>query len=320
MAEQMEAVVFRRPGGPEVLHVERVERPEPRYGEVLVRVRAASVNPADDKARGSPVLGRVLRGMGRGAVVPGLDFAGVVELTGPGATRFLRGAEVYGVMGVTALGSYAEYVRVKERQVAHKPENLSFEEAAAVPVVGLTALQLLRDKAEVRAGERVLVNGASGGVGTMAVQIARAYGCHVTGVCSGKNRELVLSLGAERVVDYEREDVRQSGPFDVVLDAVAKLPGALVRALLAPNGRYVSTLPSAAALAWMVAGPLKKQHARILRMRPNGADLEELRRMLEEGQVKPILERVLPFTDATRAHQLVHEGHTRGKVVLARMH
>jgi NADPH:quinone reductase-like Zn-dependent oxidoreductase len=320
MAEQMEAVVFRRPGGPEVLHVERLERPEPQVGEVLVRVHAASVNPADDKARGSPVLGRVLRGLGRGAVVPGLDFAGVVVGTGPGATRFLRGDEVYGVLGVTALGSYAEYVRVKERQVARKPDNLSFEEAAAVPVVGLTALHLLRDKAGVHAGERVLVNGASGGVGTMAVQLARAFGCHVTGVCGTSNLELVRSLGAERVVDYREEDVRQAGQFDVVLDAVAKMPLETVRAVLAPNGRFVSTLPSPAAFVQMVTGPLRKQHAHIYRLSPSGTDLEELRRMIEEGRVRPVIERVLPFTEAARAHQHVHEGHARGKVVLAMVH
>lgn len=321
MAEQMEAVVFRRAGGPEVLQLARLARPRPRIGEVLVRVHAASVNPADDKLRASRLAGVVLRRL-HGEAIPGLDFAGTVEEVGSGATRFRVGDEVYGALRPPHSGSYAEYIRVPETWVARKPTTLSFEEAASLPVVGLTALQLLRDKARVRNGDRVLVNGASGGVGTMAVQIARVYGCHVTAVCSTRHLELVRSLGAERVVDYTREVVAQAGEFDVVVDAVSKLSLDTARQLLAPHGRYVATVPRRDTLFSKVTGPLRSQHqtTRFVAVHPNAGDLRLLRRWVEEGLLRPVVDHVVPLERVADAHREVHAGHSEGKVVLALLH
>ncbi|MCI0569651.1 MAG: NAD(P)-dependent alcohol dehydrogenase [Myxococcaceae bacterium] len=321
MAELMDAVVFRRAGGPEVLKLARLARPRPHIGEILVQVHAASVNPADDKMRASRVAGAVLRRL-HGQAIPGMDFAGTVVALGRGTSRFDVGDPVYGALRPPHSGSYAGYIRVPETWAAPMPNNLTFEEAASLPVVGLTALQLLRDKARVQAGERVLVNGASGGVGTMAVQIARIYGCHVTGVCSTRHMETVYSLGAERVVDYTREVVAHAGHFDVVVDTVSKLSLDTVRQLLAPYGRYVATLPRRDTLLYKVTGRLSAQHqaTRFVAVRPDARDLNLLRRWVEEGRLRPVVEHVVPLARAADAHREVHAGHSEGKVVLAVLH
>src|SRR5215470_2882178 len=235
----MKAIVYRCYGPPQVLKLEEIARPSPKANEVLVRVHAASVNPLDwHYMRGTPYIARMDAGLGAPQNIRfGVDFAGVVEAVGPGVTRFKPGDEVFG----GRRGAFAEYLTVSEqRALAAKPANMSFAQAAAVPIAGLTALQGLRDKAHVARGQKVLINGASGGVGTFAVQIARSYGAEVTGVCSTRNVDLVRSLGADHVIDYTKEDFTKGDQkYDVIIDNVANRTLSENRRVLTPNGRYV---------------------------------------------------------------------------------
>ncbi|HEV8608476.1 MAG TPA: NAD(P)-dependent alcohol dehydrogenase, partial [Thermoanaerobaculia bacterium] len=219
----MKAIVYRRYGSPDVLQLEDLDKPSPEDGEVLIRVRAASVNPVDRHLmRGQPYVVRFAMGLTKSKVKrPGIDVSGLVEATGRNVTRFRPGDEVFG----SCRGSFAEYVCAPESALVTKPGNVTFEQAAAVPVAGYTALQGLRNKGQIRAGQKVLINGASGGVGTFAVQIAKSFGTDVTGVCSPRNVEMVRSIGADQVIDYTREDFTRSGRlYDVVLDNAGNHP------------------------------------------------------------------------------------------------
>jgi NADPH:quinone reductase-like Zn-dependent oxidoreductase len=234
----MKAIVYRRYGTPEVLEEQEVPTPRAGEGQVLVRVRAAAVNPYDwHHLTGTPYFMRLMAGL-RTPKQPilGVDFAGEVEAVGPGVTRLHVGDEVYGMR----MGAFAEYMAVGEDLVETKPANITFEQASAVPLAALTALQALRDKGRVQAGQRVLVIGASGGIGTFAVQLARWFGAEVTGVCSGRNAELVWSLGADRVIDNTREDFVHSGQtYDLIVDVVGTRSVADRRRVLAPSGTLV---------------------------------------------------------------------------------
>ncbi len=313
--EQMQAVVFRSTGGPEVLHVETVKRPSPRAGEVLVRVHAAGVNPVDDAVRSSQALGAILWAIRR-PMIPGLDFAGTVAEVGRGVADFREGDAVFGAVSTRLNGTYAEFVRVRENQLARKPERLSFREAAGVPVVGLTALQMIRDKAKIVPGDRVFINGASGGVGSFALQLARVYGAHVTAECGPDHVQLLRDLGAEVVLDYTRDDVRHAGRFDVIIDAVSKLPPDLIPDLLEPRGRYVSTLPRRELLQRTAFQPFGGQKFMMVRFRPRRADLEALSRLLDDGRLRVIIDQVAPLEAAPEVHRKLHQGHTGGKRVL----
>ena len=236
---RMKALVFRQYGGPEVLRIEEVEKPSPKADELLIRVYAASLNPLDwHRMRGLPYPVRLLdSGIGRPRFTRlGVDFAGSVEAVGPQVRRFRVGDEVFG----TADGAVATYVTSTEVGIALRPANSTFEQAAAVPIAALTALQGLRDKGHLKAGQKVLINGASGGVGTFAVQIAKSMGAEVTGVCSTRNQELVRQIGADHVVDYTREDVtRVHERFDLVLDIIGSYPLLSYRRVLNPHGTLV---------------------------------------------------------------------------------
>ncbi len=316
MAEQMRAVVFREAGGPEVLHVEEVKRPRPHEGEVLVRVHAAGVNPVDDSVRGSPAVGAFLRAIRR-PMIPGLDFAGTIVEVGRGVSDFKEGDPVFGAVSNRLQGTYAEYVRVSTDKLARMPQRLNFREAAGVPVVGLTALQMIRDKARIVPGERVLVNGASGGVGSFALQIAKVYGATVTAECGPDHLQLVKDLGADAVLDYTRDDVRQAGKFDVIIDAVSKLPTDVVPQLLEPRGRYVSTLPRKELLLRTATRPFSEQKFSVVRFRPRRGDLEALARLLDDGRIRSVIEQVAPLEEAPQVHRALHQGHTAGKRILA---
>jgi len=320
----MRAIVRCDYGGPGVVQLQELEKPTPGPDEVLVRVRAASVNPLDwHFMEGTPYFARLGMGLRKPKSIRlGVDFAGTVEAVGANVKKLRPGDEVFG--GRT--GAFAEYVAVREdRAVAPKPTNLTFEEAAAVPIAAVTALQALRDQGKVQPGQKVLINGASGGVGTFAVQIARALGADVTGVCSTRNVALVRSLGADRVIDYTREDFTTTGQrWDVILDNVGNHSLRECRRALAPNGRYVMVGgqpgqwidPLPRALGALVLSRFVSQDLRMFLAELNGRDLAVLGELMQAGKVKPVIDRRYPLGEASAALRYVEAGHARGKVVL----
>jgi NADPH:quinone reductase-like Zn-dependent oxidoreductase len=320
----MQAIVHDRFGPPDVLELRDIDEPRVGDGDVLVRVRAASVNPADWYAMtGTPWVARPTMGLRKPkANRPGLDLAGVVGAVGGDVTRFRPGDEVFG----TGVGTLAERVTVAEDALVAKPANLSFEQAAAVPVAALTALQGLRDKGRVQPGHQVLINGASGGVGTFAVQLAKALGAEVTAVCSTRNVDTVRSLGADRVVDYTREDFTRGGRrHDLLLDIAGSRPWSACRRVLAPRANLVLV---GAPKGSRLLGPLDhiaKVHLASLRAgqkvvffisRSTPDDLETLRELLEAGTLTPVVERTYPLRDAAHAFRYLGQGHARGKLVV----
>ena len=327
-APAMQAIVRDRYGPPDVLELREVPRPVPAADEVLVRIRAASVNAYDwHLLRGEPSIVRMMTGFGKPKTpATGADLAGVVEAVGSAVTRLRVGDEVYG----HGDGSFAEYVATKEAHVALKPASLSFEEAAAVPMAGTSALQALRDKGQVQPGQKVLINGASGGVGTFAVQIARALGAEVTGVCSGRNAELVRSLGASHVVDYTKENFTRSGvTYDVILDIADTHSISDYRRALTPTGTLVSLGAAGgpgqqAGTAAIMFGTTKalvlsafiRQNLRLYVAKSSAADLDVLREMIEGGKVRVVIDRRFALAEVPDAIRYVETGHARGKVVV----
>jgi NADPH:quinone reductase-like Zn-dependent oxidoreductase len=325
----MKAIVMRGYGPPgEVLALQEVDTPAVAAGEVLVRVEAASANPADwHLVRGEPYVARLQLGLRAPKTrVLGCDMAGVVESTGPGVSGIEPGQEVFGCTFMRGFGAFAESVRVPHDLLVTKPAGLSFAEAAAAPLAGLTALQGLRDHGGVEAGQRLLVIGASGGVGTFAVQIGKHFGAEVTGVCSTRNVTLVRSLGADDVVDYTKEDVGGGGePYDVVLQAAATLSPWASRRLLTPAGRLVQISGDSSgrwlgAVTRLISGrllsPFMSQSVANFTVAPNRADLDHLRDLLESGAVRPVIDRSYPLAEVPAALEYLEAGHTPGKVVI----
>jgi len=311
----MEAVGFRRYGPAEVLEPLEVERPALGPDTVLIRVAAAGVNPADTLLRS----GR-LRFATRSKLpfVPGADVAGVVESAGSAVTRFRPGEAVYAMLPSTAGGGYAEYAAVAEGAVAPAPSNLTLVEAAAVPLAALTALQALRDRADLGEGDHVLINGASGGVGTFALQIAKVFGARVTAVSSGRNAELVRSLGADEVIDYTRQDVTGGdASYDVVFDAVNVLPGRKARRLLRKNGVFVTVNPLIGTLTpgWLARFRGGRRTESVF-VQPGGADLETIGAWISAGKVRPVVDGSYPLSEAAAAHLYSESKRVRGKLVL----
>jgi NADPH:quinone reductase-like Zn-dependent oxidoreductase len=320
----MKAIVYCDYGSPDVLKFEDVEKPVPGDDQVLIRVRAASVNPLDwHRMRGTPYIGRTEMGLRKPKVTRlGVDFAGTVESVGRNVTQFKPGDEVFG--GRT--GAFAEYVSVREdRAVVLKPPNLTFEQAAAVPVAALTALQGLRDKGKLQPGQKVLINGASGGVGTFAVQIAKSFGADVTGVCSTRNVDMVRSIGADRVIDYTREDFTKGGQrYDLILDNVGNHSLLDCRRALNPKGKYV--MIGGPAGRWI--DPLPRAFNAFLLSRfvtqdmgmflaaLNKQDLTILRDLMQAGKVTPVIDRRYRLSEVPAAIRYLEEGHARGKVLI----
>ncbi len=323
-AETMRAVVHRCYGGPEVLSIEDVPKPVPTGNEVLVRVHTAAVNPLDwHTMRGSPYFMRL--GSGFGAPTDstfGVDFAGTVDAVGPDVTRFSVGDAVFGGRS----GAFAEYVLVPEdRAIAHKPENVSFEQAASLPIAAITALQSLRDKGGLQPGERVLINGASGGVGTYAVQIAKSWGAEVHGVCSTRNVEMVTALGADRVFDYTQENYTESGErYDLIVDLVGNHPLSANRGVLADDGTLVIVGggkgdwigPMLRPLQALVQSPFVDHEMITLLAVLTGEDLTTLAGLLESGEVTSRVDRRFSLDEVRDAITYSETGRARGKIIL----
>jgi NADPH:quinone reductase-like Zn-dependent oxidoreductase len=319
----MKAIVGERYGPPEVLELREVDRPRIEGDQVLVRVRASSVNPAEWYRVHGPFFMRPAEGVRRPKrAALGTDVAGQVDAVGKEASEFRPGDEVFG----SGLGAWAEYAVARESHLVCKPANVSFEEVAALPIAALTALQALRDHARVQPGQKVLVNGASGGVGSYAVQLAKWFGADVTAVCSTRNVELVQSLGADRVVDYTREDFTQLGDrHDAVLDIAGSRSFRELRRVLAPNARVVAV---GAPMSVRGLGPLK--HIIGTRLTALGRsqkvinfvskitkdDLEAMRELLETGRVKSVIDRRYELREVPEALRYLGTTHARGKVVI----
>ena len=325
--QSMKAIVYRCYGSPDVVKLEEVAKPTPADNQVLIKVHAASVNPLDwHYMRGKPLIMRPMVGLGTPEDIRlGVDFSGTVEAVGKNVQRFKPGDEVFG----GADGAFAEYVTAREGgSLALKPANMTYEQAAAVPIAAITALQALRDKGKVQAGQKVLINGASGGVGTFAVQIAKSYGADVTGVCSGRNTELVQSLGADHVIDYTKEDFTKGAErYDVVIDNVANHSLSECRSILTPNGIYVMIGGGGASeqgFLGAMGNVLKaglysrfvKQKMGFMMAQPSTADLTLLAGLVESGKLKTVIDRTYKLDQLPEAVRYVEEGHARGKVVI----
>jgi len=338
----MKAVVYYTPGSPDVLQCEEVDKPSPRDNEVLIKVLAAAVNPLDSaELRGMPYLVRLLLGLNAPTAThparPGVDLAGQVEAVGKAAARFKPGDEVFGLcisnpqasgvkVWVHDQGAFAEYVCAPEAALSIKPSNVTFEQAAAIPVAAITALQGLRDKGHIRPRQNVVINGASGGVGSCAVQIAKSFGATVTGVCSTRNVDMVRSCGADHVVDYSQQDFTSSaGRYDLIFDCVGNHPLTAYERVLKPNGICVmagemtgrSPLGIMARLMTALILSFTTSHKfTTFLAKPKQDDLNLLRDLMETGKLKPIIDRSYELSEVPEAIRYLETKHARGKVVI----
>jgi len=325
ITESMQAIVYRCYGSPDVLELETIAKPTPADNEVLVKVKAAAVNPLDwHYMRGSPYIMRLI---GTGLGTPkdtrlGVDFAGTIEAVGKNVNRFKPGDEVFG--GKT--GAFAEYVTLADdRALALKPANMSFDEAASVPIAAITALQALRDKGQLKPGQKVLINGASGGVGTFAVQIAKSFGAEVTGVCSARNAEMVRSIGADYVIDYKQENYTENGQhYDLIIDMIGNHTLSDNRQVMAPEGIFVIIGGGKGNWLGPLMGPIKAsvyspfvgQEFSLLIAQMRKEDLETLADLMEAGEITPVIDRRYTLSEVPAAIRYSEEGHARGKIVI----
>lgn len=327
----MKAAVYARYGSPDVVEIAEAEKPVPKEDEVLIKVRAASVNPADwHFLRGKPYPLRIATGLRKPKNTRlGVDVAGVVEAVGKNVKQFKPGDEVFGA----GRGAFAEHVCASESKLALKPENVTSEQAASVPIAGLTALQGLRrgglsDKGRTSSTQKVLINGSAGGVGTFAVQIAKAFGAEVTGVCSTKNVDMVRSVGADRVVDYTKEDFTKSGErYDLILDCVANHSLSAFRHVLNPKGNYIMVGAADGGGWWMIGLLVRLLKAMVLsgfgsqKLVVIGAkiykhDLTTLGDLMKTGKITPVIDRRDSLRELPEAIRYLEQGHARGKVVI----
>ena len=325
----MKAIVYQNFGSFDILRCEEIDKPTPGDNEVLIKVRAASVNPLDWKLlKGGPFIVRLLLGLGKPKIKrPGVDVAGQVEAVGRNVTQVKVADEVFG----TCRGAFAEYATSQsvpgmKSVLVRKPANVTFEQAASAPVAGLTALQGLRDKGRIQHGQRVLINGAAGGVGTFAVQLARSFGANVTGVCSTRNADTVRSIGADRVIDYTKENFTKSGQrYDLVLDCVGNHSLSACRRVLNPRGILVmvgapNDIPVTSLLARLISAFLLSmvgsRKMRFFIAKVNQKDLTILGEFMGTGEVTPVIDRRYRFSEVREAFRYAAEGHTRGKLII----
>jgi len=320
----MKAAVYTRYGPPDVVQVTDVEKPVPKDNEVLIKVRAASLNPLDwHFMRGTPYAVRIIAGL-RKPKFPGLgvDVAGQVEALGAKVSQFKLGDQVFG----SCKGAFAEYVCASESVLVTKPANVTFEQAASVPVAAYTALQGLRDKGRIQAGQKVLVNGAAGGVGTFAVQIAKSFGADVTGVCSTRNLEMVRSIGADRAIDYTQEDFTKSAQrYDIFFDCVGNHSLSATMRVLSPEGIYVGAGgttdnwmigPLARAISSLVLSLFGSQKFLMILAKPSKQDLTFMREQMESGKITPVIDRLYNLNEVPEAIRYLETGRARGKVII----
>ncbi|MDH5603323.1 MAG: NAD(P)-dependent alcohol dehydrogenase [Cyclobacteriaceae bacterium] len=320
----MKAITYQQYGGPEVLQLTSLEKPTPGEKEVLVKVHAASLNALDWRMmRASPFFLRLMQGLWKpknGRL--GADMAGTIEAVGPGVTKYTMGDEVFGDILPAGGGAFSEYVRVDEEAVVPKPGNITFEDAASLPVAGLTALQGLRDLGKIRSGQKVLINGASGGVGSFAVQLAKLYDTEVTAICSTGKADMVRSLGADHVIDYTREDfARNEKQYDLIFAANGDRPVSVYKKSLTPEGRYICAGGSMRQLfqamllgPWVTIGTRKKTG--VVSARMNREDLLYLGGLVASGKLEPMIDRQYKLEEAREAIRYLDEGHVLGKVIL----
>jgi NADPH:quinone reductase-like Zn-dependent oxidoreductase len=320
----MKAIVYHNDGSPDGLKLEEIERPTPGDDEVLIKVRAASVNPLDSGLLRHPFMRRVVSALRKSKINrPGRDVAGQVEAVGSNVTQFKPGDAVFGCCG----GAFAEYACASQSTLAIKPESVSFEQAAAVPIAGLTALQGLRDKGNIQPGQKVLINGAAGGVGTFAVQIAKSFGAEVTGVCSTRNLEMVRSIGADTLIDYTREDFTKSEEhYDLIFDLVSNHSFSALRSVLKPKGMYIAAgiLGLGGSMIALLNHRIKEfvlsrfvsQKFVTLMAKVSRDDLVIMGELIEAGKVTPVIDRCYSLNEAPEAIRYLEQGHARGKVVI----
>ncbi len=327
MEEVMKAIICTQYGSADVLRQIEVEKPIPKKDEVLVKICASSINSADWRImRGSPLLVRLQEGPfhPKRNKIRGMDIAGVVESVGENVVAFAVGDEVYGCMGDSGGGGYAEYTCAKESALAPIPEGVTMERAASIPMAAVTALQGLRDVGGIKAGQQVLVNGASGGVGTFAVQLAKSFGAEVTGVCSKQNAEMVRSLGANHIIDYAKENYTKNGrQYDLILDIVANHSLVDCRRALKPNGTCAVVGFSSLGMVMkiMLFGRRAsknegKKIAQVLANNTKGQDLVFLNRLLKTGDVKPVIDGCYSWGEIKKAFEYFEKEHAKGKVVI----
>lgn len=312
----MKAIAINQYGDASVLQYLDLASPQIKPDQVLVKVYASSVNPVDWKIRSGHL--QLLTGYNFPLVL-GFDVAGEVVQVGSSVTRFQVGDAIYAYLNSIPGGAYAEYVAISEQVICLKPSTLTYEQAAAVPLAALTALQALRNQGQISPGHQVLINGASGGVGSFAVQIAKAFSTEVTAVCSSKNVDLVKSLGADNVIDYTTFDFTQDAKqYDIVLDAVGTSSFSQCQAILKPQGIYISTLPNPdnliqSVLTWVIPG----KKAKLILAMSNSQDLAYLKELIEAGQLRPIIERIYPLSELAAAHTHSEQGRVVGKLVIS---
>jgi NADPH:quinone reductase-like Zn-dependent oxidoreductase len=320
----MKAIVYTKYGSPDVLHLEEAAKPVPKDNEVLVKVTSAAITVGDlIFVKGDPFLARLGSGLfGPKHKIPGKEMAGRVEAVGVNVSQFKPGDEVFGNLYVCGLGAFGEYVCATEAAIAQKPANISFDEAAAAAESAVVALQGLRDHGKIKPGQKVLINGASGGVGSFAVQIAKSFGAEVTAVCSTRNLAMARSIGADHVIDYTLEDFTQNGQrYDLILAANGYHPISDYQRALKPNGIYVMT---GGAMAQMTQAMFQgrwismtgSQKMGNMNLKPNQKDLIIMKELLEAGKVKPVIDRCYPLSEVPAALRYLEEGHAQGKVVI----
>ena len=316
----MKAIINKKYGSPDIMELREIVRPEPKSNEILVRVLAASVNKADwHILKGKPFLVRLMSGLTKPKYhVLGADIAGVVERVGAKVTQFKPGDEVFGDLSGSGFGGFAEYVITREKFLAKKPSGFTYEQAAALPMAAMTALQGLRDKCRISPGDEVLINGASGGVGGFAIQIAKAFGANVTAVCSSQKATLAFEQGADSVIDYNKKDFTREGkPYDLILDIVGNHPIRSIDPVLKKGGSYVSCTFSPGAI---FIGPWMSARGKIvtnLLASANQADLQFISKLAEEGKLDPVIQCTFTLDDVPDALKMMGGGSLFGKLVIS---
>ena len=313
----MRAIVYTKYGPPDVLELKEVEKPTIKDNEVLIKVYATTVSSVDWRFRsGKKIIGRMMSGLIKPKRnILGVELAGEIESVGKDVKLFKKGDQVY---GGTRGGCHAEYICLSEKEVVIKPTNMTYEEAAAVPFSAGTALQFLRDKGNIQSGQKVLINGASGGIGTFAVQLAKYFGAEVTGVCSTTNLELVQSLGADKVIDYTKEDFTKNGQtYDIIFDAVGKNSFSHCKSSLNQKGIYLSTILTFPLLLQMLwTSKIGSKKAKFMKAILRTGELIFLKDLIEAGKIKTVIDRRYPLSQTAEAHRYAEKGHAKGKVVI----